>query len=244
MPTRPPVDENTDKGTLTVSSGDNFLAGLNLRASFQRFDAGTGPFYDSDAMGLLGYDAITIGNHEFDFGPARLAQFVAFERTGIPFLSANADFTGEPLLQALRDNGRIADSTVVEKGGELIGIIGVSPPETPTISAPRNVTFDDQVAAIINAEAERLTDAGVNKIIVSSHLQNIANEKNVVAQLHDVDVVISGGADDLLANPGDLLVPAPRRRSARTRRWPRTPTAPTSRSSPPRASTATSAASR
>ena len=203
-----PVDENTDKGTLTVSSGDNFLAGLNLRASFQRFDAGTGPFYDSDAMGLLGYDAITIGNHEFDFGPARLAQFVAFERTGIPFLSANADFTGEPLLQALRDNGRIADSTVVEKGGELIGIIGVSPPETPTISAPRNVTFDDQVAAVINAEAERLTDAGVNKIIVSSHLQNIANEKNVVAQLHDVDVVISGGADDLLANPGDLLLPA------------------------------------
>ena len=203
-----PVDENTDKGTLTVSSGDNFLAGLNLRASFQRFDAGTGPFYDSDAMGLLGYDAITIGNHEFDFGPARLAQFVAFERTGIPFLSANADFTGEPLLQALRDNGRIADSTVVEKGGELIGIIGVSPPETPTISAPRNVTFVDQVAAIINAEAERLTDAGVNKIIVSSHLQNIANEKNVVAQLHDVDVVISGGADDLLANPGDLLLPA------------------------------------
>ena len=61
----------TNKGTVTISSGDNFLAGLNLRASFQRFDAGIGPFYDSDAIAALGYDAVTIGNHEYDFGPAR-----------------------------------------------------------------------------------------------------------------------------------------------------------------------------
>ena len=63
-----------------------------------------------------------------------------------PFLSANTDFTGEPVLQALRDKGRIADSVVVEKGGQRIGIIGVSPPETPTISSPRNVKFDADVA--------------------------------------------------------------------------------------------------
>ena len=104
-----------DKGTVTISSGDNFLAGLNLRASFQRFDAGNGPFYDSDAIAALGYDAVTIGNHEYDFGPTRLAQFIAGERSGVPFLSANTDFTGEPVLQALRDNGRIADSAVVRR---------------------------------------------------------------------------------------------------------------------------------
>ena len=134
-------------GTVTVSSGDNFLAGLNLRASFQRFDAGNGPFYDSDAMAALGYDAVTIGNHEFDFGPARLAQFIAFERSGVPFLSANTDMREEPVLQSLRDNGRIADATVVEKNGEEIGIIGVSPPETPSISAPRKVKFAADNAA-------------------------------------------------------------------------------------------------
>lgn len=202
-----PVPGNLDKGTVTVSSGDNFLAGLNLRASFQRFDAGTGPFYDSEAIGALGYDAVTIGNHEYDFGPARLAQFIAFETSGVPFLSANTDFTGEPLLQALRANGRIADSTVVEKGGQRIGIIGVSPPETPTISSTRNVRFADDVAGTVNAEAQRLTNAGINKIILSSHLQNTANERAVVSRLRNVDIVISGGADDLLANAGDRLVP-------------------------------------
>ena len=211
------VPAGVGKGTVTISSGDNFLAGLNLRASFQRFDSGNGPFYDSDAIAALGYDAVTIGNHEYDFGPTRLAQFIAGEGSGVPFLSANTDFTGEPVLQTLRNEGRIADSVVVRKGNQLIGIIGVSPPETPTISAPRNVRFDADVADIVNDEAQRLTDAGVNKIILSSHLQDTANERAVVDQLENVDIVISGGADDLLANPGDPLVPVPDRRSARTR---------------------------
>jgi 5'-nucleotidase/UDP-sugar diphosphatase len=201
------VPGHLGKGAVTVSSGDNFLAGLNLRASFQRFDAGLGPFYDSEAIAGLGYDAVTIGNHEYDFGPARLAQFVAFERSGVPFLTANTDFSAEPLLQALRDNGRIADSTVVERDGQEIGIIGISPPETPTISSSRNVRFLDDVAGIVNAEAARLTRDGVNKIILSSHLQSGAVDRALVPQLRNVDIVISGGADDLLANDGDLLVP-------------------------------------
>ena len=65
-----------DKGTVTISSGDNFLAGLNFKASLQRFDAGQGPFYDSVALDRIGYDAITIGNHEYDFGPTRLQQLI------------------------------------------------------------------------------------------------------------------------------------------------------------------------
>jgi 5'-nucleotidase/UDP-sugar diphosphatase len=194
------------KGTLTISSGDNYLAGLNLRASFQRYDAHQGPWYDSEAINAIGYDATTIGNHEYDFGPERLAQFVTGANT-TQFLTANTDFSGEPSLQALRDSGRIANSVVVEKGGQKIGIIGVSPPETPTISSPRRVRFSDQVASIVNAEAQKLTGAGVNKIVLSSHLQNSANERAVVAQIKNVDIVISGGADDLLANGSDAIVP-------------------------------------
>jgi 5'-nucleotidase / UDP-sugar diphosphatase len=193
------------KGTVTVSSGDNFLAGLNLRASFARFDAGQGAWYDSTALNLLGYDAATIGNHEFDYGATRLSQFLGGATT--TFLSANTDMSQEPALKALRDSGKIANSRVVEKGGEKIGIIGVSPPETPSISSPGKVTFDSAVANIVNAEAKKLTDAGVNKIILSSHLQSVANEKALIPQLENVDIVIAGGGDDLLANSGDLLVP-------------------------------------
>src|SRR4051812_33130218 len=117
------------KGTVFISSGDNYLAGLNLRASFERFDAGLGPFFDTQAIDALGYDAVTIGNHEYDFGPGRLAEFIGLSKS--QFIPANTNFSAEPILQTLRNNGRIADSVVVDKGGERIGIIGISPPETP-----------------------------------------------------------------------------------------------------------------
>ena len=196
------------KGTVTISSGDNYLAGLNLRASFQRYDAGKGPWYDSVAINAIGYDATTIGNHEYDFGPDRLAQFI----TGadkIQFLTANTHCDAESSLQALRNSGRIANSVVVTKGGQRIGIIGISPPETPTISSPRRVTFDsfDDTVKAVNDEALALGRAGVNKIILSSHLQDSANEKRLVGNLRNVDIVISGGADDLQAKESDVLIP-------------------------------------
>ncbi len=236
----------TNKGTVTISSGDNFLAGLNLRASFQRFDSGAGPFYDSDAIAAIGYDAVTIGNHEYDFGPARVAEFVAFERSGVPFLSANSDFTQEPILQALRDSGRIADSTVVEKNGERIGIIGVSPPETPSISAPRRVTFSNAVADIVNAEALELTNAGREQdhpVLAPAGLGQRARGRGQDQERRHRHLRRRrrpAGQPQRPAGPGPEFartrgpVPARSSRTARAR---------TSRSSRPRASTATSAAS-
>lgn len=195
------------KGTVTISSGDNILAGLNLRASFERFDSGEGVFYDDIALGALGYDALTIGNHEYDFGPERFAQLVEFFPGDAPFLSANTDFSGERELQDLFTDGRIAESAVAEKGGELIGVIGVTPANTPSISSPGAVTFSDQIATEVNTEAAELTRQGVDKIVLSSHLQGLASERALVPSLRNVDVVIAGGGDELLANADDVLIP-------------------------------------
>ena len=130
------------------------------------------------AINAIGYDATTIGNHEYDFGPERLAQFI----TGADkaqFLTANTDFTGEPSLQALRDAGRIANSVVVNKGGQEIGIIGISPPETPDDLRRRAASRStlDRRRRHRQRGGRGLTDAGVNKIILSSHLQDSANER-------------------------------------------------------------------
>jgi len=54
---------------------------------------------------------------------------------------------------------------------------------------------------------DMLEGQGVDKIILAGHLQNIENDKELVAQLDGVDVIIAGGGDELLANPGDLLLP-------------------------------------
>jgi 5'-nucleotidase/UDP-sugar diphosphatase len=190
-------------GALMISSGDNFLAGLNLNASFEK---GV-PWYDSLAFNRFGYDAATIGNHEFDFGPDRLADFIEGTDPSVPFLSANVDVSREPRLQALADQGRIRPSTIVKRRGEKIGVIGLTTPLLPIISSPRNVTVDDDLADIVNAEAASLERRGADIVILSSHLQGIASERELVGDLHGVDAVIAGGGDELLAGADDLLVP-------------------------------------
>ncbi len=190
------------RGTVLVSSGDNFLAGLNLSASFEK---GV-PWYDSIAFDRFGYDAATIGNHEFDFGPERLADFIRGTRR-TPFLSANLDVRPEPSLEILEDRGRIARSTIVRRRGERVGIIGLTTPDLPTLSSPGDVQVLTALAGIVNAEARRLERRGVDIVILSAHLQGLPADRALIPQIQGVDVYIAGGGDELLANPGDLLVP-------------------------------------
>jgi 5'-nucleotidase / UDP-sugar diphosphatase len=92
----PPANPGAKRGVVMLSSGDNFLAGAEFTASLEK---GV-PFYDSIAMSLIGYDAIAIGNHEFDFGPDVLADFIRGFSPAVPFLSANIDVSAEPALLA------------------------------------------------------------------------------------------------------------------------------------------------
>jgi 5'-nucleotidase len=196
-------DDKAKRISLTLCSGDNFLAGPEFSASL---DAGV-PFFETIAIDRIRYDALGLGNHEFDFGPDILADFIAGSvRPGTLFLSANLDFSGEPRLQDLVDRGRIGASRIVQKGSYEIGIIGAITPTLDVISSPRNVTASDVLLAV-QAEIDRLESYGVNKIILISHMEDIAGDLALANQLRGVDVMIAGGSDELLANPGDLLIP-------------------------------------
>ncbi len=188
------------EGLLTVSAGDNFLASQELGVSL----AGSGPLYDSIALRGL-YDAIILGNHDFDLGPEVTARFIRGFNETVPFLSANADFSGEPALQALVDSGVLGASTVVTTAGQQVGVIGAVTPMLPNISSPRNVAISDVRRAVM-AEVEALTAQGVNKIVLVSHLQDVDEETALVAGLTGVDVVVAGGGDELLEG-GDSCLP-------------------------------------
>ena len=189
-------------GSLLISGGDNFLAGPEFNASL---NAGV-PFFDTLALELIGYDVAALGNHEFDFGPDVLADFLSGFVNGPTFVSANLDFSNEPVVQALVDSGRVASSTILTVDGRMIGIVGATTPSLPFVSSPRNTIIND-VATSVQAEIDALTARGVNIIILTSHLQNVNEEIALVAQLTGIDAVIAGGGDELFANPGDLLIP-------------------------------------
>lgn len=194
--------EEEGAAVVTLSSGDSILSGPELSASLTE----DGPFYDAIALGLIGYDALTIGNHEFDLGPDLMARLV--EEVGdAPFISANLDMSGEPALQALVDRGRIVSSVVVTGGDHRIGVIGATTPDLAFISSPRGVVAGETVAEIVQAEVDRLTAEGVEIIILSTHLQSLNNELELAATLTGVDAIVAGGSNALLADETTLLLP-------------------------------------
>ncbi|NEQ32675.1 MAG: bifunctional metallophosphatase/5'-nucleotidase [Leptolyngbya sp. SIO4C5] len=196
---------STAVNPITLSSGDNFLAGLTFTASQE-----TGTLYDAQVLAAIGYDAIALGNHEFDFGPDFLANFINtyYDEFGgtAPFLSANLDFTNTPLAP-LADAGRIAESTVINQGGEQIGVVSAITENLASIASPGGVDVQP-VLAQVQAEINQLQAQGINKIILISHLQSINTEIDLVPQLSGVDVVIAGGGDELLVDDLNNALPS------------------------------------
>ena len=152
----------------------------------------------AEMMNKLGYDAMTVGNHEFDDGPEVLRGFM--DAVNFPVLMSNADVSGEPLLA-----DKLAKSTVIERGGEKLGLIGLTPHDTDELASPGdNITFSDPVAAV-QAEVDRLTEMGVNKIIVLSH-SGYNTDIRVAEGTTGVDVIVGGHSNSLLSNTNERAV--------------------------------------
>ncbi len=200
---RAEADAGEGSVNITINSGDNFIPGPEFSASIAK---GV-PFYDSIGLNSMDYDAMAIGNHEFDFGPDLLEQFIISFDNPPPFVTANLVFTAEPVLQALLDDGIIVRTTIIEKDGQEIGIVGLTTTELPFISSPRNVEVLTDLAGIVQTEVDAFADAGINKVILISHLQAITNEIDLAAEVTGLDIIVAGGGQELLANPDDLLVP-------------------------------------
>ncbi|NBD21241.1 alkaline phosphatase [Aquabacterium fontiphilum] len=210
------------RSVLTLNAGDAFLPGPRFTASTVNLAAahpdGGQDYYDAIALRRIGFDAIVFGNHEFDLGSATAARFAAV--SGSPYLSVNLNFQATPAFAALAAAGKVAGSTVVQTaGGKKVGIVGATTPLLPVISspAPGSMLNHDPAATeaqnlqaivpLIQSEVNALRASGVGTVILLSHLQNAANERNVVIPaLTGVDLVVSGGGHELMADPDDLLI--------------------------------------
>lgn len=150
-----------------------------------------------------------------------------------PYLSANLDFSASNLASASTKNvlpqadaitdltnsaaanatKKIAPATVITRNGEQIGVIGATTQLLSTISSPGAVTVvgapgsNDmaQLATVLQPYIDSLSTMGVNKIIVTSHLQQFALEQQLAGLLSNVDIIIAGGSDFLLADGSDVL---------------------------------------
>ncbi|MBP3126378.1 bifunctional metallophosphatase/5'-nucleotidase [Thalassospira sp. ER-Se-21-Dark] len=170
---------------LVVDAGDQFQGSLYYSTYKGSLTA--------ELMNLVDYDAMAVGNHEFDDGPDVLASFIKKSLT--PILSANIEATTDGL------NELIKPETIITVGGERIGIVGLTTPETADISsAGPNVKFND-LAQSLQSSVDRLTAQGINKIVALSHSGSYADFE-YVSDVTGVDVIV-GGHDHLLFSNSD-----------------------------------------
>ena len=151
---------------------------------------------DFDILNLLGLDAMTLGNHEFDQGPGLTGALV--ERARFPVVAANLDTTREPALA-----GRIRTHVVRLFGRERVGVIGVTTPSTPQITTSVGQVVFHPAAPAVAAAIAQLRDQDVDKIVVLSHLgygADIALAKAVPG----IDVIVGGHSHTLLGDPARL----------------------------------------
>jgi 5'-nucleotidase len=147
-------------------------------------------------MNLLGYDAMTLGNHEFDGNkdrPEILENFV--EGVNFPVVTANVTFPeGSPLADGVKPY------VILEVGDEQIGIIGLVTPETEILSTPgADIVFNHDLSAVTQQAVDALTAEGVNKIILLTHI-GIDAAMELAPQLSGIDVFVDGHSHTLLGN--------------------------------------------
>ena len=220
------------KDTVIIGAGDSYIPGpffaagsdRSLRDVLGREGSGRADILILNAMGFM---ASALGNHEFDAGTGTLAELIrndgrGYVGTAFPILSANLDFSLDSnLANLVVDAGQEASTipnsvsksaVITTHSGERIGVVGVTTPRLGSISSPGTVGISpedpDNIAeltAIVQESVDELTATGVNKVIIASHLQQIRLDEMMAARLRDVDIIIAGGSNTLLADDTDRL---------------------------------------
>lgn len=209
-----------NQAVLSVYAGDSFLASKALICADPANQDSSKVVLDGVAQSLMPYDVHVLGNHEFDYGTSFLRRYMDsfINKPRHPFISGNLDFSNnEDLSDVVAKSSALRRGTFIGKQlaasyihkdyttGAFFGVVSAITPNLRTISSPGTVklTSNDvkSTAVAVQAQVDALQAQGLNKIILVSHLQGIAFDRELISLVRDVDVAIAGGGDDLLASP-------------------------------------------
>lgn len=145
----------------------------------------------AEFMNAIGFDAMAVGNHEFDDGPEGLEGLIG--KVNFPIVSGNLDLSRSDLLK-----GKVANHTVIEVGGEKIGIVSALATDTVDTASPGpDVIFQDEIDAL-SADVATLEAEGVTKIIALTHV-GYKKDQDIAAAVPGLDAVVGGHSHTYLS---------------------------------------------
>ncbi|MEN3940064.1 choice-of-anchor I family protein [Prosthecobacter sp. SYSU 5D2] len=235
--------------TLILSGGDNFIPSPFLNAGTDP-SLSTVPGIGATAFArpdiaihnMIGVEASAIGNHEWDLGSNVFMDAIgnsgAWIGAQFPHISSNLDYSADSAANARFTNvpldgtttavpeastvkTRLVPTAVITKGGEKIGLVGVTTQILRAISSPSGtiakgfpagttgVDDMDLLATHVQPYIDELAAEGVTKIILLSHLQQLANERLLATKLTGVDIILAAGSNTRLGDEDDVAVAFP-----------------------------------
>ncbi|WP_425090920.1 choice-of-anchor I family protein [Tropicimonas sp. S265A] len=241
---------DTNSGRLDVA----ILNALGVDASAignHEFDAGTDVFeniinYDSEEGNSLSSGRFGTPNYlqevdtpgvqfpylsanldfsqDFDVGPLFTDEILPNTDFQSDLLSARDDPNDPEFRGSDSNDDKIAQATVIDAGGEQVGVVGATTQLVASISSPGTIndvssngtndmaalaaTLQPVIDDLIDGADDTLgTGDDVNKVVLVSHLQQFALEQELASLLRGVDVIIAGGSDTINADSQDRLRP-------------------------------------
>ena len=195
---------NAQHTTITVDAGDFSMGSL-----FQTVYATDAP--ELRALGAMGYDVVTFGNHEFDYRPQGLADMLAAAKeSGNPLpqiVQANYRTPKDPSAQVAVDameNFPVTDYTVIERGGMTIAVFGVMGVDSDECAPMSGMVLEPVAEAAKRVVAEIKEKVNPTFIICLSHTgtEGGKGEDYELAKAVDgIDLIVSGHTHTTLAEP-------------------------------------------
>ena len=203
-------EKSENPGNILVLDAGDFLMG-----TFYHYMEEYNPF-QLPLMEEMGYDAVALGNHEFDFGPGRLAGIInnSLIDAEIPqLLLSNAEFNeknnADDSLQDLFDRGIISRYVIIEKNDHRIGIfslMGEDAEESAPYAEP--VKFE-KITRSAKKITKELKSQGCDIIICLSHSgiekddegEWAGEDVKLAEKVDDIDILISGHTHTMLDEP-------------------------------------------
>ena len=175
---------SASENVVLLSAGDEFQGSLFYTQYKSEIIA--------DFLNDLDIDVAATGNHEFDDGPEEFAKYIAAAEHQI--IGGNFDVEAEPELA-----GKVPGVAILTVGGERIGVIGALAEDTVDTSSPGpNVEFLN-VIEYVQGAATALGEAGVNKVILLSHV-GLSTDREIAAAVTGLDLIVGGHSHTLLSN--------------------------------------------
>lgn len=154
-----------------------------------------------DIINAMAYDAVCLGNHEFDNGVNELARRLA--NIKVPVVCANYNFKGSPLENLIKPY------TIMEKAGRKIGVIGLLTDLSDVVSADVSVVikYQDPKDAL-NLYAAELKSKGCDLVIALTHLGyegEAYTDFELASVTRNVDIIVGGHSHTDLKDYGQTV---------------------------------------